>query len=294
MWICPVCNQRSETMLCAGCGFDGSCDLEHYPTLGVPSGSPVSIEKRKDQLEREMKNLLACPGCGQRSFRFDLAADCLICTHCRQQVTQAQIRTVRQARGFAAKEPPRPAQTDTAEALYKQAKDCYYGHGVPSNRVKAAELFGKAAELGHPAAQHSLGYCYQYGQGVPRNLIKAVEFYSKAAAQGHSAGQFNLGYCYYHGQGVGRNFIRAVEQFRKAAQQNNASAQTWLGGCYYYGRGVPQDYAQAVHYYRQAAQAGVAYAQKMLGDCYRNGHGVPQDNAKSNEYFRQISSSRNF
>ena len=34
MWKCPVCGAEAPTVtICAQCGFDGSRDCEHYPTV---------------------------------------------------------------------------------------------------------------------------------------------------------------------------------------------------------------------------------------------------------------------
>ena len=50
--------------------------------------------------------------------------------------------------------------------------------------AEAAELFRKAADMGHAPAQYNLGYCYKYGDGVPRDLAVSAEWYRKAAEQG--------------------------------------------------------------------------------------------------------------
>ena len=283
MWTCPVCNQQSDTLLCENCGFDGSCDLEHYPTLAVPSALPRSIQKQKQQYEWDNKNLLRCPECEGDQFRFHLADGAFICLNCRHHLPLSKI-------GASMSPTPvkKPAPVaDPSIRLYNQGHGQYYR---ARNYILAAESFRKSAELGKAAAQHSLGYCFQYGQGVARNPVKAVEYYQLAANQGHSGAQFNLGYCYYMGQGVPVNYTKAAEYFHKAADQGNASAQVWLGGCYYHGRGVPQSYEKAAEYYRRAANQNVPYAHQCLGDCYKHGHGVPQDMALAAKHFQKITS----
>src|SRR6266487_3017708 len=47
-------------------------------------------------------------------------------------------------------------------------------------RVKAFELYKKAADNGHLKAQVELGYCYDMGIGIDINKVKAFELYKKA------------------------------------------------------------------------------------------------------------------
>ncbi|MDD5411925.1 MAG: SEL1-like repeat protein [Methylobacter sp.] len=50
----------------------------------------------------------------------------------------------------------------------------------------------REAQEGDPDAQYNLGYMYENGLGVPKNEAKALELYQRAADQGHSAAQNNL------------------------------------------------------------------------------------------------------
>lgn len=56
---------------------------------------------------------------------------------------------------------------------------------------KIAQLQREAQE-GDPDAQYNLGYMYENGLGVPKDENKALELYQKAADKGHSAAQNNL------------------------------------------------------------------------------------------------------
>lgn len=57
------------------------------------------------------------------------------------------------------------------------------------HQSKAACLFMRAAEQGHPAAQSALASCYGTGRGVSRDLEKAAELYTRAASQGFTEAQ---------------------------------------------------------------------------------------------------------
>ena len=291
MYQCPVCEQNNDTLLCAGCGFDISCDLERYPTLVKPATLPRSILGRKQLREEENKKMLHCPQCNTTQFRFHLEEGAFLCAQCGHGLPLEQLQLpkfqppVKKEEPIVQTEPIQ--QEDDAVTLYNRGSECYYANHYDM----AASYFIKAATLGNASAQHSLGYCYQYGQGVDKSLSKAVEYYRLAAAQGHPSAQFNLGFCYYHGHGVVRDYFQAAKYFRQAADQGNTSAQIWLAGCYYHGRGLPQNYTKAVEYYRKAANQGNAYGHKYLGDCYQHGHGVPQDPALATKHFNKIPAS---
>jgi TPR repeat protein len=56
---------------------------------------------------------------------------------------------------------------------------------------KIAQLQREAQE-GDPDAQYNLAYIYENGLGVPKDDAKALELYQRAADQGHSAAQNTL------------------------------------------------------------------------------------------------------
>lgn len=63
MWICPVCETNNDTLSCTGCGFDGSCNYDDYPTLGRLLQATDTIRRRREKLEEEQKQLVHCPVC---------------------------------------------------------------------------------------------------------------------------------------------------------------------------------------------------------------------------------------
>lgn len=50
-------------MLCPGCGFDGSCDLERFPTLGIPVNRGISVARRR-ALRQQRKSTPKTSGTG--------------------------------------------------------------------------------------------------------------------------------------------------------------------------------------------------------------------------------------
>jgi TPR repeat protein len=147
--------------------------------------------------------------------------------------------------------------------------------------------YRKAAEQGHPYAQHNLGIFYDYGRGVRQSDTTAVEWYRKAAEQGIDRAQYNLAGHYREGRGVRQSDTTAVEWYRKAAEQGYMSGQYNLGIMYRIGRGVRQSDTTAVEWYRKAAEQGHAEAQLSLGIMYSLGRGVRQSDTTAVEWYRK-------
>ncbi|MDH3691479.1 MAG: hypothetical protein OEU36_18720 [Gammaproteobacteria bacterium] len=55
--------------------------------------------------------------------------------------------------------------------------------GVP-NYAEAIQLYRKAAVLGYPLAQNSLGRLYEMGRGAPQSYVLAYVWYTIAATNG--------------------------------------------------------------------------------------------------------------
>lgn len=153
---------------------------------------------------------------------------------------------------------------ELAEKHYRKAKIYESGNAkVNSNLSKAAEHFGKAAELGHTKAQMRLAYFYEKGMGVERDARIAVQWYKEAAAKDPKA-QFSLGLCYTKGIGIVQDDKKAVECFRKSADQGYDRALYNLGYCYEQGTGVNRNIDTAIMNYLKAAKRGNDHAIKRL------------------------------
>ncbi|MCL1888053.1 MAG: sel1 repeat family protein [Kiritimatiellaeota bacterium] len=130
----------------------------------------------------------------------------------------------------------------------------------PMNKalVEAAKWFRKAAEQGHPNAQHFLGQSYLYGHGVERDNAEAVRWYREAAEQGDAGSQHRLGQTYMYGwNGVEQDTDEGMKWFMKAAAQYHVSAWNAIASIYAEGKyGVPQDKAKALKWFRWVAEYG--------------------------------------
>ena len=91
MGRCPVCGKDNVGLLCTGCGFDGSCDFEQYPTLGALSTAPRALSALRKKQEQEWNDFLRCGVCGGRAFRFNRKKNTAVCMDCFAEISADQI-----------------------------------------------------------------------------------------------------------------------------------------------------------------------------------------------------------
>ena len=54
MWKCPVCETEYGALTaCPRCGFDGSCDYEHYPTPFAVAGAKSTRALRREWEQKQ-------------------------------------------------------------------------------------------------------------------------------------------------------------------------------------------------------------------------------------------------
>jgi hypothetical protein len=106
------------------------------------------------------------------------------------------------------------------------------------------------------------------------NRMRAMQLYARAAGAGHAEAQTNLGHIYEHGLselGIESDESAAMDWYQKAALQNNARAQNNLGVLLH----RQNQFADSVKWFKLAAAQGHAAAQNNLGMCYETGaHGI--------------------
>lgn len=140
------------------------------------------------------------------------------------------------------------------------------------NLRRAFELYKKAADLGHPAANTSVGYCYAMGRGVEKDSKEAIRYYQAADKQKDPKGQALLGMCYQYGQGVPVDLKEAKRLYTASAQKGNAEGLfQWAVlhlTCEFVGS--QEDMELALDYLQQAADKGFKRANGYLSCFYSN------------------------
>ena len=137
--------------------------------------------------------------------------------------------------------------------------------GTTKDAGKAFELYKKASDLGAAPGHYALSRAYSAGVGVEKNLSEAGTLLRKAADMGHEAAQVTLGAQYMQGSsGMSKNQEEALVWFKKAAEKNYPSALYQLGAAYESGAGVGMDIGTARDYYTKAAKGGLKDADVAL------------------------------
>jgi TPR repeat protein len=137
--------------------------------------------------------------------------------------------------------------------------------------VRAADLYRRAAELGHPLAALRYGLALTEGSGVKKDLVTAHKWLIYAQRNGVPEAALALGDNYARtppsrDKAANEKVLQvAVSWYEAAAQAGVASAQLKLANAYVAGAGVARDPAQAQRWYFRAAQQGLPDAELALG-----------------------------
>jgi TPR repeat protein len=181
---------------------------------------------------------------------------------------QGTARDLVQARSWLEK----AAANNDPYALYAlgRAMDDTLGP-VGADPVRAADLYRRAAELGHPFAALRYGLALTEGIGVKKDLVAAQKWLIYAQKTGVPEAALALGDNYARtppsrDKAANEKMLQiAISWYEAAAQAGVASAQFKLANAYVAGAGVPRDPVQAQRWYLRAAQQGLPDAEYALG-----------------------------
>ena len=155
--------------------------------------------------------------------------------------------------------------TDSATLYYQRAYIIEMGNDtVPGDIYAAIPLYRRAADLGLPAAQSYLGFCYYNGLGIQRDTEKGIRWIQQAANQGDIKAANNLGFIFAQGDPAIRDYTKAATWFAKASDAGLPVAHAQLADLYRQGLGVECDTIMARNLYRKAIAAGLADAERKL------------------------------
>ena len=163
---------------------------------------------------------------------------------------------------------------ESADYQYNQAPydlgslhETGFGPDVFKDESYAAQLYTKAADLGHVEANHRLGEAYEFGQlSCPKDPALSIHFYTGAAEQGHALSQMAL--CAWYMVGVEnvleKDESEAYEWAKRAAEQGLPKAQYTLGYFTEMGIGCRRDPLEANVMYVRAADQGEERARHRI------------------------------
>jgi uncharacterized protein len=164
------------------------------------------------------------------------------------------------------------AAHDDPYALYALARAMDEGQGAAlADPVRAADLYRRAAQLGHPLAALRYGLALSEGNGVRQDLAAAQTWLVNAGKGGVPEAALAMGDLAARLSGTRdkavsqKNLQAAIAWYDVAAQAGVASAQLKLANAYLAGVGVARDAQQAQQWYGRAAAQGASDAQYALG-----------------------------
>lgn len=161
------------------------------------------------------------------------------------------------------------------------------GTGVSRDTAKAAEAYGKAAELGDVSGTVSLAVMLASGLGVTKDRVKAAALFERAALTGDPLANYNLGLLFLRGDVKPENPYRAAQHIRYAAEKGLPSAQYDMASLYQNGTGVPNDGLEAARWMSKAAASGLTDAEYDYAVMLLRGQGLKVDEPKAVDYLRR-------
>jgi TPR repeat protein len=181
------------------------------------------------------------------------------------------------------------AASQAGDVLALNMRASLYESGTRGSRMSTAlsrEYAKRAADKGHPPAQHYFAVLHHYGRGGPVDMKQAIAYYERALDAGLGASAVQLGIIYSQGEnGVPRDELRGLRYFERGADMGVFNAQMNAGTAYFRGSGVERDYAKAVSYLRPGADKGDEQAPLYVGAMFADGgYGIKRDNLLAVEY----------
>ncbi|KAK6380411.1 Chitin synthase 4 [Exophiala oligosperma] len=173
---------------------------------------------------------------------------------------------------------------ESADFQYNQAPhdlgclhETGYGPDVFKDESYAAQLYTKAADLGHVEANYRLGQAYELGQlNCPQDPALSIHFYTGAAERGHAESQMAL--CAWYMVGVpnvlDKDEAEAYEWAKKAADQGLPKAEYTVGYFTETGIGCRRDPLEANVWYVRAAEHGEERAKHRIAAIKAAGSGA--------------------
>ena len=179
------------------------------------------------------------------------------------------------------------AASEDPYALYALGRAMDESQGAAlADPVRAADLFRRAAEKGHPYAALRYGIALQDGNGVKKDLTAAQNWLLQAQRAGVPEASLALGDMLVRtpankDKAANQKVVAmAIGWFEAAAEAGVASAQFKLANAYFAGACVPRDVAKALVWYERAARQGLAEAQHALGILLIGGVAGPADSVE--------------
>lgn len=166
-----------------------------------------------------------------------------------------------------------------------------FGQGVKYREgIKWLKRAVESADAQYNSAPYELGLLHEagYGDDIFQDEAYAAQLFTKAADLGHAEAGYRLGDAYEHGKlTCPRDAALSIHFYNCAAQLGNAEAMMALCAWYMVGAEpvLEQDENEAYEWARQAAEAGLVKAQYAVGFFTESGIGCRRDVLEANVWY---------
>lgn len=148
-----------------------------------------------------------------------------------------------------------------------------YGISVTKNENEAFKMYCMGDARNDNACTCGLAFCYYNGTSIPTDTLKAIELFEKAAYNGSTVAAKQLGYMYKYGQGVKKNIRTATDWFERTAQHNDEESFGELILAYH----NLEDYTPLFKIASKGYERKFMSSINTLAYCYAEGKGCPID-----------------
>ncbi len=122
------------------------------------------------------------------------------------------------------------------ETIKKMVLDAEYyrtgSNGYPEDKIRALDLYEKAAKYGNTYSQLIAGYSYDFGDGVAKNSKLAIKYYRDASESGNCDATLNLANIYSSDRHGLKDKNMAIRYYKLAIEQGSVVALSNLAGIY--------------------------------------------------------------
>ena len=290
MWKCPVCGAEAPAVtLCGQCGFDGSRDYEHYPTVFAVTNT------QSIQTLQEARAKLAAGGHAVRTALqrkvsrqqqlLQLSPEAHVFLLGQQETDPQRRLAYYRGAAFMGCLPAMRLLGD----LYSSGKHALY------DTAQAIFWYKKLVEAGDTSRCVQLGDCCRNAESGVQGLEEALRWYalaadSQAVRKKRLTCCLELGRLYYNSGSdetdtAANDRKQALYYYEKAAEMGDITAQKTLAEYYLRAIYIQQHCKKAFFWFEQAAQQGDAPSQYELGLCFEIGRGTKPDRGKAAEWY---------
>lgn len=177
------------------------------------------------------------------------------------------------------------ASAELPTAMYLLGRFLEQGCWVQRDPERAAKLFKRAAEKGHPAAQVRWALRLMSDELGEQDQAEAETWLRRAANSGHTEAAVRLAELYLRARMAPPNYYEAAHWYRLAAEKGDLNAARALGSLYLTGRGVARDEQEALHWLGLAARSGDAASQTEYANLMLQGLGQASDQSEVASWF---------